>query len=100
MTQKNYTVTTPDELRRLCCRNGWFTEGSNAQYDALFETNEGGVPEDDMETLYAMAGMIWICSNREKHSLHDISERLFDEGLKYCLGDIYISDDDGGKDDG
>lgn len=97
MTQKNYTVTTPDRLRALCCKNGWFTEGSNTQYDALFETNEDG----SEDALFAMMGMIWICSEREKHSLKEITDKLCDEALKYCLENTFISkDDDGGEDDG
>lgn len=96
MTQKIYAVTTPERLRALCCENGYFTEGSNAQYDALFEMNEAA----SAEMVLAMAGAIWICSDREKHTLDKIRNKLLDEGIKSCCEALIGMIGDGGEDDG
>ena len=53
--ERNNTMNTM-EMRNLCIKNNWFTNGDNTQYDMLFEkVNEGA----DIEEL---ATIIWICS--------------------------------------
>lgn len=56
---KNYTVTTTENLRSLCIKNGWFTCGSNRQYEKLFYANEHGA------SIAEIATIIWLCSNTE-----------------------------------
>lgn len=56
---KKYSVTTPEELRRLCIRNNWFTCGTNRQYDKLFHANENGCPMEEIATI------IWLCSDED-----------------------------------
>ncbi len=56
----NYTVTTPEELRSVCIRNKWFTEGTNRQYDKLFYANEMRWPIDEIATI------IWLASDTDE----------------------------------
>ena len=67
---RKYSVTTTDELRSLCIRNNWFTEGSNEQYNKLFRANEELAPIEEIATI------IWICSTEEQCSRRDILEEL------------------------
>ena len=67
---KKYSITTPDELRRLCIRKDWFTCGSNRQYEKLFKANEELAPIEEIATI------IWLCSDDEAHSRRDILEEL------------------------
>lgn len=53
---KEYTVTTTEELRALCCENNWFTCGTASQYEKLFYANERGCPVEEIATI------IWLCS--------------------------------------
>lgn len=44
------------EIRSLCIKNNWFTNGDNIQYGRLFDRiNEGATPDE-------IATIIWICS--------------------------------------
>lgn len=54
---QRYAVAPPDVLRDICIRKGWFSAGSNAQYEKMFELNAGG------RTLHDVALVIWICSD-------------------------------------
>lgn len=54
---KEYTVTTPEELRALCVENNWFTCGTASQYEILFSANETGCPIEEI------ANIIWWCSS-------------------------------------
>lgn len=69
---KQYSITTPEELRSLCIRKNWFTEGTNEQYDKLFYANEHGCPIEEIATI------IWLCSDSETNCrrdiLHDLKE--------------------------
>lgn len=49
--KKEYTVTTPENLRSLCIRKNWFTCGTNAQYEKLFYANEHGCPIEEIATI-------------------------------------------------
>lgn len=51
-----------EELRELCIKHGWFTEGTNRQYDKLFYINDKGWDIEDVVTI------IWVCSDVEKWS--------------------------------
>ena len=66
---KQYTVTTPDELRSLCIKNDWFTCGTCRQYEKLFQANEERASLDEIATI------IWICSD-EKWCRRDILVEL------------------------
>ena len=68
--ERNYTVTYPEELRHLCIKNNWFTEGSNSQYEKLFYANENGCPIEEIATI------IWVCSDSEKWCRRDILAEL------------------------
>lgn len=49
--KKEYTVTTPENLRSLCIRKNWFTCGTNKQYEKLFYANEHGCPIEEIATI-------------------------------------------------
>ena len=76
---KKYTVTTPEELRRLCIRKNWFTCGSNRQYEKLFHANESGCPLEEIATI------IWLCSDEEQWCRRDILEELKMEQEEYLM---------------
>ncbi len=48
-----------DKLRSLCIKHGWFTCGSNRQYEKLFEMNEQGAGIEQIATA------IWLCSDSD-----------------------------------
>lgn len=52
-----YSIVPNDQLRELCIKNKWFTCGSTAQYDKLFEGNTNGFTPMEIATI------IWICSD-------------------------------------
>lgn len=56
---KQYSVTTPENLRQLCIEQNWFTCGTNAQYEKLFYANENGC------SITGIAVIIWTCSDNE-----------------------------------
>ena len=66
---KKYSITTPEELRRLCIRKNWFTCGTVEQYEKLFYANRRGCPIEEIATI------IWLCSD-EKCCRRDILEEL------------------------
>ncbi len=45
------------EVRSLCIKNNWFTNGDNTQYMRLFERVDNGAEIDEI------AAIIWICSD-------------------------------------
>lgn len=56
------------EVRALCIKNNWFTNGDNTQYTKLFERVGDGAEIDEI------AAIIWICSaNADKD---DIARQL------------------------
>ena len=63
---KEYTVTTTEELRALCCENNWFTCGTASQYEKLFYANEMGCPIEEI------AAIIWLCSDSDDVCRRDI----------------------------
>ena len=59
-----------EDLRVLCIRENWFTNGDNSQYEKLFDLNREGASLEDL------ALVIWLCSSgvdREEvlHKLHE-----------------------------
>lgn len=83
---KKYSITTPDELRRLCIKNNWFTCGSNRQYDKLFYANENGCPIEEIATI------IWLCSDEDCRRL-DILEILAEAYRKHIMNTIDANGD-------
>lgn len=63
-------LITNEKLRQLCIENGWFTCGTNHQYEKLFYANEMGCP------IAEIASMIWLCSDGEKLTRGDIVTEL------------------------
>ena len=57
---KEYAICEPEELRQACIDKGWFTAGSNEQYEKLFFMNEYG---DATDALAVMTTIIWTCSD-------------------------------------
>lgn len=55
---KYSTIPTYD-LRALCIEHGWFTCGTNEQYDKLFKANACGASIEEIATI------IWLCSDGE-----------------------------------
>lgn len=81
---KKYTVTTTENLRSLCIKNNWFTEGSNKQYEKLFYANENGCPIEQIATI------IWVCSD-DDWCRRDILDELKLERIKYFSALFNIS---------
>ena len=71
---KQYTVTTTENLRTLCIKNGWFKCGSNKQYEKLFRANELDF------LIFLIATIIWLCSDEE---YCDILLKLREERIDY-----------------
>lgn len=83
---RTYTVADTETLRNLCIKNNWFTNGTNEQYDKLFEANTDG---EDIENI---ASMIWICTDAEDTEIRDLraireelveAQRQYEEWHKY-----------------
>lgn len=71
-----YSVTTNEALRELCIKNGWFTCGTNRQYEKLFYANTHGCPLEEIATI------IWICSD-DAMPRRDILFNLKEERVRY-----------------
>ena len=59
-----------DTLRRLCIQKQWFTDGTNSQYEKLFDMNRNGA------SVKELALIIWVCSDAEQHSRESIQTAL------------------------
>ena len=68
----NYTVTDTETLRQACIDNGWFTQGTNNQYEKLFYANSHGCPIKEIATI------IWLCSDEGAWCRRDILDTLQD----------------------
>lgn len=84
---KKYSVTTPDELRRLCIKNNWFTCGTNRQYEKLFYENENDCSIEEIATI------IWLCSDEDccrRDILYelDVARTAYENSL-YDTSDLY-----------
>lgn len=64
-----------DALRRLCIKNNWFTNGTNSQYEKLFEMNNQLAPIEQIATV------IWLCSDLETTCRRDIICDLNEAGF-------------------
>lgn len=64
-----------ETLRQLCIENQWFTEGTNSQYERLFEMNSEGA------SIEHIAAVIWICSNADNNCRRDIILKLHEAGF-------------------
>jgi hypothetical protein len=53
--EQNFAIRS-DELRSICIKNNWFTNGSISQYTKLFELNDSGASLDELALI------IWLCS--------------------------------------
>lgn len=84
--KRKYSVCSNDELRNLCIRYGWFTDGSCEQYKKMFEINEKQMP------LREIAVAIWICSHG--YSLEQVEEKLEEKSEDYLmeLGEAQIAE--------
>ena len=54
---RKYSITTPEQLRKLCITKNWFTCGSYKQYEKLFQENELGASVEEITLI------IWLCSD-------------------------------------
>ena len=72
-----YSITRPDELRRLCNQQGWFADGTFKQYEKLLYANEHGYPLSEIATI------IWLCSDEKEDCRRDIIPYLNYERKKY-----------------
>lgn len=64
-------------LRGLCIENNWFTEGSNGQYEKLFNECEAGATVDELTLI------IWLCSDADVNTKESIKEKLVQEHNLY-----------------
>lgn len=65
-TTRLYVICPTYELRELCIKQGWFTQGSVEQYEKLFELNiklYDGEPAEDVVGTKDIAMAIWLCSD-------------------------------------
>lgn len=64
-------------LRHLCIKNNWFTEGTNSQYEKLFEMNKSGAGIEQIATV------IWLCSDSDvpENCRRDIIFALHEAGF-------------------
>ena len=65
------------DLRTLCIRNNWFTQGTNEQYEKLFEMNKAGASIEHIATV------IWLCSDSDvpENCRRDIIIALHEAGF-------------------
>lgn len=63
-------IINNEDLRNLCIKNDWFTEGSNSQYAKLFYANDMGCSLEELVTI------IWLCSDAEIHCRRDIQAAI------------------------
>lgn len=59
-----------DALYSMCVSRGWFTCGSNRQYQKMFDLARSGC------NLKELALVIWLCSDDEKFTFEDIYKDL------------------------
>ncbi|MGN0695066.1 MAG: hypothetical protein ACI4LK_09200 [Lentihominibacter sp.] len=71
------------ELRELCIRNNWFTNGCVEQYEKMFDYNDeinnskNDIPKSvTLDELHTLAYLIWICS--ENVTQPEIVEKLIE----------------------
>lgn len=64
-----YSTIPTYDLRALCIEHGWFTCGTNEQYDKLFYANTHKFSPEEIATI------IWLCSD-EGHTRKDILATL------------------------
>ena len=65
-------IINNEDLRTLCIKHNWFTEGSNEQYEKLFYANRNGCSLDELVTI------IWLCSDAGMHCRRDIRYTILD----------------------
>ena len=60
-----------EDIRVLCIRENWFTNGDNSQYEKLFDLNREGASLEDL------ALVIWLCSSGvdREEVLHKLNEK-------------------------
>ena len=75
----DYSVTTPDVLRKLCIDNKWFCSHDIDEFHRLFYANANGFSIGEIATI------IWACSENVKIlSWYDVFSLLCLEHEKYC----------------
>lgn len=78
---------TNERLRKLCVENGWFTCGTNCQYEKLFTANQYGAPIEELVTI------IWLCSDGDVYK-EDIEKALREEEItSKCESTCTVKDD-------
>lgn len=73
---EKYAVTTNEELRKLCIKHRWFYQGTNDQYEKLFQANVEGVSVEEIATI------IWVCSDHNKNFILYILKQAHREYLE------------------
>ena len=53
-----------DTLYMLCNKKQWFTCGTNAQYEKMFELASAGFPAE------VIARIIWVCSDADYNEIY------------------------------
>lgn len=61
-----YSTIPTYELRALCIKHNWFTEGTNEQYEKFFYANDHGFSMEEIATI------IWICSDTHLYTKDNI----------------------------
>lgn len=68
--EKRILTIGSEDLRQLCIRHQWFTDGSNSQYEKLFYALSMKAPFEEIVTI------IWVCSDADKWCRRDIIDIL------------------------
>lgn len=76
-----FSVADENSLMSLCVREGWFTAGTNRQYEKLSGLNRDGAPLDEI------ALVIWLCS--QDVTREHIRERLLSLREDFCSGRLW-----------
>ena len=84
MTSKS--EISAEDLRILCIEMDWFTGGTNAQYQKLFDMNADGCP------LEELALAIWLCSSgtRRDGGATRSPGKIWRCGMNYSMAKIIL----------
>lgn len=64
----DYVVCPNHELRMACIDNHWFTAGTNAQYEKLFEMNRNR----NTFRLKEIVAVIYVCSEKSYAEIFEV----------------------------
>lgn len=60
------TINNVEIIYHLCNKHQWFTDGTNSQYNRMFDLARVGIK------VNILAWIIWVCSDTDTHSYNEI----------------------------